>query len=79
MRVEWGASDRFVARGESFKSALADLAPGESACSTELIRISGRAELVDIQAWRFSSSMFAVVRPATATRCETRSDQLSLF
>ncbi len=67
MRVEWGASKRFIARGESFKSGLADLLPGENAASREKLLLAGREELVDIRAWRFSTSMLAVVEPTNST------------
>ncbi len=64
MRVEWGASERFIARGESFKSPLAELAPGEHGHATQFLRLAGREEAVCIDAWRFDSSMLAVTRPS---------------
>lgn len=62
MRVEWGASTRFVAIGESLKSRLASLAPGETGQEIERLRLGGRTETIDLQAWRFSSSMLLAVR-----------------
>jgi hypothetical protein len=62
MRTTWGASRRFIAHGESFKSSLADLRPGESGVSSEVLCLSGRRRPVDIQAWRFQTSMLAIVR-----------------
>lgn len=64
MRVEWGASSkRFIAVGESLKSPLAQLSPGEQDESTELLRLAGRRERTHIRAWRFSSAMLAIVTP----------------
>jgi len=79
MRVEWGASERFIARGESLKSELAKLAPGEHGESTEMLHLAGRQELVHIQAWRFASSMFLVVRPSAASSETVAATQLALF
>lgn len=79
MRVEWAACDRFIARGESFKSPLAGLPPGASAQSTETLRLSGRQQLVHVQAWRFSSSMLAFVQPVTTPATDPLSEQMALF
>lgn len=83
MRVQWGASTRFVAVGESFKSKLAALAPGEQGDSRERLRLAGRDYEVDLSAWRFASSMLVVARhhpPADPARNESRRiEQLSLF
>ena len=62
MRVQWAASERFFARGESLKSEIADLAPGEAAMSYEELRLAGRRERLLIEAWRTGSSMLAVLR-----------------
>jgi hypothetical protein len=62
MRVQWGASERFVAIGESLKSPLADLAPGEYGRSVEHLRLAGREGLVELDAWRFRDSMFVIVK-----------------
>jgi len=67
MRVEWGASERFVARGESFKSPLAELGPGERGHATQTLRLAGREEAVGIDAWRFdTSTMLAVIQPSSS-------------
>jgi len=66
MRVEWGASQRFIARGESFKSPLAELPPGQHGRSTEQLRLSGREEHLTLDAWRFTHSMLVIARPAGA-------------
>lgn len=79
MRVEWAACDRFIARGESFKSPLAGLPPGEHAESTERLLLSGRQELVHVQAWRFASWMLALVQPATTTGTDPLPEQMALF
>ena len=52
MRVQSAASTRFFARGESLKSPLAELAPGESARCEQELQIAGRSELVSAEAWR---------------------------
>lgn len=85
MRVQWGASGRYIPRDESLKSALADLAPGENASSTELLLLAGRREWVHIDAWhsaRSPGTMFAVVTPAengNVLSAPARKSQLSLF
>jgi hypothetical protein len=68
MRVEWDAdaSERFIAWGESFKSPLAELAPGQHGQTTQTLRLAGREEAVSIDAWRFASSMLAVIQPSGA-------------
>ncbi len=62
MRVQWGASESFVAPGESLKSPLADLAPGESGRAIERLRLAGREALVELDAWRFENSMLVIVK-----------------
>lgn len=85
MRTVWGASQRFIARGESFKSPLAELARGEHDAASELLLLSGRRRLVDVQAWHLPTGMLAVVqeRPAAGGRgapCEQCAEgQLTLF
>lgn len=64
MRVQWSAGGRFFPRGESLKSPLADLAPGEYAVCREPLNIGGRREVVDLRAWRLRRSMLAVLRHA---------------
>jgi hypothetical protein len=66
MRVQWGASDRYIAVGESFKSPLAELAPGDFAWSVERLLLSGRTEEVEVAAWRDANAMFAFIRPSAA-------------
>ncbi|TML00275.1 MAG: hypothetical protein E6G34_01950 [Actinobacteria bacterium] len=60
MRLVWGASQHFLARGESFKSVLADLTPGEHGSCSQRLRLGGRDHDVDLDAWRFPSSMLVV-------------------
>lgn len=77
MRLQWGASQHFLARGESFKSALAELAPGEQGSCSQRLRLGGRDHDVDLDAWRFSSSMLVVAhhgtrRPASGLRPSQR-------
>jgi hypothetical protein len=79
MRVQWGASERFVATGESFKSPLAELAPGEYGTSTEALLLAGRQEHVHIQAWRFANSMFVVLERTSATSDDAGLGQMALF
>jgi hypothetical protein len=80
MRVQWGASHRFVAPGESFKSTLARLAPGEHGEAVEDLRLAGRRERVHVKAWRFASAMLAVIFPsAVHAEAEARREQLPLF
>jgi hypothetical protein len=69
MRVQWSAGARFFARGESLKSRLATLEPGEHAVSDEELCIAGRRERLVVEAWHLKSgSMMAVLRHnATAT------------
>lgn len=57
MRLQWGASPHFLARGESLKSPLADLAPGEQGCCSQRLRLGGRNHDVDLEAWRQASSL----------------------
>jgi len=75
MRVQWGAGSRFIASGESLKSELAALAPGETGEVVEELRLSGRTEVSNVAAWRFGSSMLAIVRrtgssPTTYEQCQ---------
>ncbi len=89
MRVQWSAGTRFFARGESLKSPLATLAPGEHAISDEELYIASRRERLTLEAWRFKKgSMLAVlhheeispVRPAPAVQHRPPSGrQLSLL
>jgi hypothetical protein len=83
LRVQWGASNRYIAAGESFKSTLVELAPGEEATIHERLLLSGRTEEVTIRAWRYTNAMLAFVQasiplsspPASAKHRE----QLQLF
>lgn len=82
MRVEWGASlERFIAVGESLKSPLAQLSPGEHDESTELLHLAGRRETTRIRAWRLSSAMLAIVTPeeSESTPPTLRSQQAAFF
>ncbi|HEX2070742.1 MAG TPA: ImmA/IrrE family metallo-endopeptidase [Thermoleophilaceae bacterium] len=81
MRTEWGANQQhFIAKGESFKSALADLAPGEYGQSFERLRLSGRERDYEIQAWRSAGSMLVALRERDATQSRPPSTrQLTLF
>jgi len=85
MRIEWGASLRFLAPGESLKSDLAYLAPGEHATSSQRLRLGGRDEDVELEAWRFESAMMVVVHHDQRDRLEpngiaqARQHNLTLF
>lgn len=68
MRTVWGVSRRFIAHGESFKSPLASLRPGETDVSSEVLCLSGRRRPVDVQAWRFETLMIAIVRERAGDR-----------
>lgn len=63
MRIAWSASTRFIPDGESFKSPLAKLMPGQHGAATEKLRLAGREELVHVEAWRFDQDMLAVIIP----------------
>jgi hypothetical protein len=69
MRLQWGASPYFLAHGESLKSALADLAPGQQGSCSQRLRLGGRNHDVDLKAWRQASSLlvFASHRHARAS------------
>jgi Zn-dependent peptidase ImmA (M78 family) len=62
MRLQWGASEHFLARGESFKSPLADLAPGEQGSCSQRLRLGGRDHDVELSAWRLRSSLLVIAR-----------------
>lgn len=66
MRLSWGASQHFLARGESFKSPLAELAPGERGGCSQRLRLGGRDRDVDIVAWRLANCMFVIARDRAA-------------
>lgn len=61
LRIQWAASERFFARGESLKSRLVDLGPGEHATNDECLKIGGRRERLTLEAWRFPTAMLAVL------------------
>ena len=74
MRLQWGASPHFLARGESLKSPLADLAPGEHGSCSQRLRLGGRDHDVDLEAWRHASSLFVFAshrqtRASAASTC----------
>lgn len=83
MRVQWAAGSRFIPRGESLKSDLASLAPGDTARTAERLRLGGRHHHVDLAAWRFASAMLLVMHHrAEETSPHTpdvSSTQLALF
>ena len=79
MRVEWGAGPRFIAPGESFKSGLVDLVPGQVGETTENLQLAGRVERVRTRAWRFASSMLAVVERCDAGPSDLTAVQNPLF
>jgi hypothetical protein len=64
MRVAWSASHKFIPQGESFKSPLAELMPGQYGETIERLRLAGREEMTHVEAWRFQHAMLAVIRPA---------------
>jgi hypothetical protein len=75
---------RFIASGESFKSCLADLAPGEHGRSVQQLRLGGRDGEVELAAWRFDSAMLVVVHhldgpPLPQVQPMPSSRQLALF
>lgn len=75
MRVDWSASKHFIARDESFKSRLANLADGESGTETGNISLSGVTRHVDAAAQRIGEGMLVVLRESPAPVGE----QLHLF
>jgi hypothetical protein len=80
MRVDWSASTRFIARGESFKSPLAELMPGQHGEATEKLRLAGREEMAHVKVWRLTHAMLAVVTPAESTDRDGRAaDPARLF
>jgi hypothetical protein len=81
MRVAWSASPRFIAHGESLKSPLAELPPGESGTATEMLMLSGRQEMVRVEVWRFDHAMLAVIEtpPDAVVAGENVSHPQTLF
>jgi hypothetical protein len=81
MRVEWGAAaGRYIAVGESLKSPVADLRPGQDAELMAPLLLAGRREPANIKAWRFDSAMLAVVRPAEGGgQMSSPEHQIALF
>jgi hypothetical protein len=73
MRLQWGASPHFLAHGESLKSPLAKLAPGEQGSCSQRLRFGGRDHDVDVKAWRHASSLlvFASHRQTPVSGYET--------
>jgi hypothetical protein len=57
MRLRWGASQHFLAPGESLKSNLAELAPGEHRSCSQRLRLGGRDRELDLEAWRQASAL----------------------
>ncbi|HEY8082330.1 MAG TPA: hypothetical protein VIE64_02070 [Solirubrobacterales bacterium] len=82
MRVDWGAaSERFIAQGESLKSSLVALKPGQHGKATEMLRLAGREDMVHINAWRFPNAMLVVLEPAEhhSSMSEPVAQQIQLF
>lgn len=79
MRVQWAASERFVPFGESFKSPLAELSPGDHAHSYERLRLGGREDEVSVMAWRFAGSMLVITQPRMDEAKELGGGQFGLF
>lgn len=75
MRISWSASSRFIATGESFKSPLAELMPGEHGEAREPLLLAGRQELAHVEAWRFDRAMLAVIRSTEEKATEDRADR----
>jgi hypothetical protein len=82
MRLRWGASRHFLARGESLKSSLAELAPGERGSCVQRLRLGGREHDLELRAWRQTSSLLVFATkhesaPENATRGAARTETLS--